>query len=753
MMSNRLTQLARDRFGALFPKTSYAFWAPLVTLCVVVLWNQTSLAQRLEYLSLNLRFQARAPFDPPADPRLVFVGIDQPTLDNLGAWPWPRSVEANFLDIIAHSGANPSVVAFDVLLTDQYDKFHDLQLKSGDNFDQILGDAAGLLPCVITGAFSMGDAHDPAEQKSAEERTQTDLTKPSMTVPLPDVHGDIKNITGSNVAVFPVPPLRAQSLFGFVNDEPWIDGIRHVLPFLVRVGDKVYPSLTLQILCQTLNIDADKVHVVLGRSVTLTDSSGKTWTIPINEKGEVAVNYRRNSSFNNISFYKLFAPLARHVRYGDPIPPECNIDKKTLLVAGSAIGVSDLGTTPLGVNVPLGFTHLNVINNVLRNDYLSFVPRYWIVAGWLLVTWATLFSLRTVPIFRAVSVPFIIAALYALFAFTLFWLWSLQIDLVWPQLAYAGVNFGSVVLRWLDESRGREKLTKTFAQMISPDLMNHLLDDPSNLRLGGSKRPVSILFSDIRSYTTLSEATDSEELVRQLNRYFDRMVMCIMEYRGTLHGFTGDGIMAVWGDVAIASSGPAKDAANAVRSALKMRRKLVELNEERASENLPPLRIGIGLNHGTVVVGLMGASIRTQFSCVGDTVNTASRIEGLTKQFHTDLAIGENLRDLLGDEFLVRRLGRIQLKGKKLAILAYEVLTEAANPEQSPWKPDELAQYEKAFDHFLARRFEKSETEFRLCKAHHPDDHCVDYYLKASRKMMTEPPPENWDGRVVMETK
>jgi adenylate cyclase len=424
-----------------------------------------------------------------------------------------------------------------------------------------------------------------------------------------------------------------------------------------------------------------------------------------------------------------------------------------LFIAGSAIGLSDLGRTPLGVDVPLGFTHMNVINNVLRNDYISFVPWYWVTFGWLLGTWATLFNLRTVPIFHAVTVPTAVGAVYTAIAFLIFGQWSLLIDLVWPLLAFGLVNFGSVVLRWIDESRGREKLKKTFAQMVSPDLMNHLLDHPENLKLGGSKRPVTILFSDIRSFTGMTETTQNEELVRQLNRYFDRMVMCLMDYRGTLHGFTGDGIMAVWGDVSLSSAGVEQDARNAVHSALKMRRKLVELNEERAGENLAPLRIGIGLNHGPVIVGQMGASMRTQFSVVGDPVVIASRIEGTTKRFQVDLAIGENLRVLLGDVFIVRRLGRILLKGKDKLTLTYQVLSESDRPEESTWKPEELTQYETAFDHFMERRFAEAHAGFLLCAEHHPKDQSVDYYLKASAKYLEETPPENWDGRFVMETK
>jgi CHASE2 domain-containing sensor protein len=131
VIADRSSLTTRQRLDPLFKKTTYALCAPLVTLGLVFLWNLTPLSQRLEYLSVNLRFLARAPFDPPADPRLVFVGIDQPTLDHLGAWPWPRNVEGKFLDYIAQSGMNPDVVAFDVLLTEDFDKFHYLQLKSG----------------------------------------------------------------------------------------------------------------------------------------------------------------------------------------------------------------------------------------------------------------------------------------------------------------------------------------------------------------------------------------------------------------------------------------------------------------------------------------------------------------------------------------------------------------------------------------------------------------------------------------------
>jgi len=290
--------------------------------------------------------------------------------------------------------------------------------------------------------------------------------------------------------------------------------------------------------------------------------------------------------------------------------------------------------------------------------------------------------------------------------------------------------------------------------MLSPEIMDHLLDHTDNLEMGGSERPVTILFSDIRDYTKFSEGLKPAEVVRQLNVYFERMVTCVQQSRGTLHKYIGDAIMAAWGDIADASLGAEKDAQNAVRCALMMRHKLHELNEERKTAGLTPLRIGIGLNHGhDVLVGLIGASSRSEFTVMGDAVNTASRLEGLTKKFKTDLAISESVYDLLGGDFLVRRLGLIVLTGKTKPTVVYEVLAEKADLAQSKLSPEIVSRYEEAFDHFLAHRFAEAETGFLACQKSYPDDYCVNEYLQASREFIVTPPPPDWDGRIVMTTK
>jgi adenylate cyclase len=734
----------------------YHIFAPVIAMALVGLlaWK-TTLVELIEDMSVNQRFQVRANFDPPADPRLVFVGIDEISLAQFGKFPWHRYVEADFIKSIANAGVNPHTLSFDLMFTEESDKLDPTKEKSAQNEDSLLGDAAGLLPSVITGALSLPEPEEAVAREVAIKRTQAELAQPGPTLPLPNIKGDIQKIKGSSVADLPVLALRTQSLFGFVNDNPSpVDGIRHTLPLVLRVGDKVYASLALQTLCQMLNVDADKVEVDLpAGEIRLNNSSKKTWSIPISEHGEFFINYRSQENFRTISFFGLMQNLNDHAKSGAPIAKECDIENKTLLIGEAATGLGDMGPSPLGGRTPLPYAHLNVINNVLKYDYLTFVPWQLVVIGWLVATWITLFRLKVAPLFEAVAAPIALMVAYTVVAFAIFWLWSIQIALAWPVLSYALVNFGGVVLRWREEQKGRQQIKQVFAQMLSPEVVGHLMDHPENVKMGGSKRAVTILFSDIRDYTKFSEGLEEEELVRQLNIYFERMVDCIKVCGGTLHKFIGDAIMSVWGDIASASLGIEKDAQNAVRSALMMRRRLRELNEERHAQNQTPLRIGIGLNHGEVLVGLIGASSRSEFTVMGDAVNTASRLEGLTKEFKTDLAISDSVRLLLGDEFLCRRLGLIVLKGKTQATVVYEVLAEKSDMEHSKMSVGGVEQYEHAFDHFLARRFTEAEAGFVACEKNYPDDFCIKSYLAASRDYATNPPPTDWDGRIVMTTK
>lgn len=718
----------------------YPAVAPLVVLVLLLLTIWTNFFERVENLTINWRFQTREPWDPKPDPRVVLVKIDQTSLDLLGRWPWARSIHGDFCQLAA--AANVSVVGFDLLFSEPSEHKED---------DKAFAEGASKVRAVVVGAN-----FDP--QDVSNKPLDYDFGK---TSPFTQVEGDVSQIGGQNTVLLPVPPLIKETYFGFVEAAPdRTDGVRRSIPLLERVGDKVFPSLSLQMLCHFWNISPDKVRVRLGSDIELPTPDGVR-RIPINARGEMLLNYRYYDAseallggLNAVAYSQLVGAMAKHFVNGEEWPKEIpTVDNKILLVGQTAVGLTDFGPSPLEAASPLVTVHLTALNNILTSDYLHIAPDWPLVLLWLAVSWGTLFYLRKRGIGFSIGMPILFAAFYMAVAEILFVGQSLLIPIVWPVFFFFLLYFGAIVLRWLEEQQSRQEIKQVFSRMLSPEVMEHLLDQPENVKMGGSERPVTIFFSDIRDYTKFSEGLKPTEVVRQLNVYFERMVACVNDCEGTLHKYIGDAIMAAWGDIAAASHGPEKDAQNAVRCALTMRRLLRELNEEREAENLTPLRFGIGMNFGPdVLVGLIGASSRSEFTVMGDAVNLASRLEGVTKEYKTDIAIGESVQALVKDKFLLRILGVIVVKGKSKPVKVYEVLDELEKPAGG-WSREWVEEYTNAMDLYFSRDFKKARAGLKKCLEKRPGDFCCELYLGQCEEFLKHPPGKDWDGTQVMKTK
>jgi adenylate cyclase len=744
------------RSRVLINEYAYPILAPLVALLLVLVTIHFGLFERLENLTINFRFQTRERFDPKPDPRVILVRIDQTSLDNIGRWPWDRSIHGDFCQLAA--AANVSVLGFDILFTEpQAEPKNSAPAKGGKGekgndvekgSDADFADAAAQVRAVVTGAN-----FDPKDLNSAS--VQYDFGK---TKPFTQIEGDVSKIAGQNVALLPIPKLLKTSFFGFVESAPeGSDGIRRSLPLLARVGKDVFPGLSLQMLCQYWNIPADKVIVRLGSYIELPTPAGIT-RIPINDHGEMLLNYRLSDSYkaisegiNAVSYAKLEGGLALHYAGGQELPKELpSVDDKILLVGETAFGATDFGPTPLEPSGPLVAVHLTALNNILTGDYLTLTPISPVVFGWLIVCWATLLYLRKKSIVFSIVVPVLCVALYLIAAEILFIKSSLLIPLVWPVIFFTLLHFGIIVLRWLEEQQSRQQIKQTFSRYIAPSILDKLLENPNEIKLAGSTRSVTMLFSDIRGFSSMSENMGAEELVLQLNEYFEKMVGCVNRYRGTLHKYIGDAVMAAWGDVL--HEKPEVDAANAVRSALAMRAELILLNKMWAEQKRPQLRIGVGLNHGSVHVGEIGATQRREFTVIGDPVNLASRLEGVTKEYHTDIAIGESVRDFVHGQFLMRTLGVIVVKGKSKPVKVYEVLDDLEKPV-GLWPADWVAEYEEAMASYFAKNFRAARGGFKKCLQKRPEDYCSKLYLEICDDLIAHPPSADWDGTQVMKTK
>jgi adenylate cyclase len=297
------------------------------------------------------------------------------------------------------------------------------------------------------------------------------------------------------------------------------------------------------------------------------------------------------------------------------------------------------------------------------------------------------------------------------------------------------------------------QLRATFERYTSPNVAKYLLDHSSTYRqmLAGTRKPVTILFSDVRGFTTMTEKADSHELVAKLNEYLTAMVACVFRHDGSLDKFIGDAVMAVWGNTPY-NFGPKEDAVRAVRAALAMLAELRALNSRWTAEGRAEWRIGIGLNHGDVIVGDMGSQQRKEFAVIGDAVNLASRLESLTKEYGLEILIGQSVAGLVREEFHLQTIDLVQVKGKTAAVETFTVLGEKAVPLSSA-QQQFLAAYEEGIRAFRGRDFVRAAGLFEQALQVDPGNRQAEDYLASARDFARTPPDASWTGVRVMTKK
>jgi len=293
---------------------------------------------------------------------------------------------------------------------------------------------------------------------------------------------------------------------------------------------------------------------------------------------------------------------------------------------------------------------------------------------------------------------------------------------------------------------------RTLERYVSKNLVKEILENPDSYysTLRGVRVPVTMLFSDLVGFTTLSEKADPEALVAQLNEYLTRMTSVVFSNGGTLDKFIGDAIMAVWGNVR--SFGVAQDAKNCARAALAMRWELRQLNEKWRDEGRMGLGMGIGINQGEVIVGNIGSQERMDPTVIGDSVNLASRLEGLTRIYGVDILVGATAAELVRDEFHLRSVARVQVKGKTKPVDAFTFIgarNEDVDPQLLKW----IEVYEEALEKFRARDFTQAKILFSRFLEFYPDDLLGQMYLTRSLEYERQPPDEAWDAVEVLTKK
>ena len=534
--------------------------APILCFGLAAALAGLSVPTRLEWRTLDERSVLRTHFQKPPLTDIAIVLFDDATDANLESWPPDRKWHAQLMRLMA--AAKPSVITWDVIFD------ADGKTAAGD---KSMGDIAGAVTRIGIPVISAAVTSSDPEMGRPEAG--------AITKPVGRVEGDVSKLLGDNFAVLPFKHLRETTQFAFADTPPGPDGIRREIPLVVRVGKGVYPTLGLATVLAYLHVDPENVLVRLGDAVQFS-SGDNLWRIPISETGTYFLNYRYDAvaggtDFETTEYSQLmFALHAHYVEHkaAEKIP---DLKGKIVFLGQVVTGKADAGPTQLGPDSPLVLTHANLVDNVLRGDFVRRWP-VWEVCLVLGMIWYGSYNWMIKRHAVAMAATAIVGvAVYLILSCVLWITSSIWLPIVAPVTGLLAVNFEMIVQRIRREQKAKEEVKAKFQSYLPPELIKKMISSGESVEVRSVRRPVTILFSDLRDFTGWSERISETELITQLNEYLSAMVECIHENGGTLHKFIGDAVMSAWGD--FVTDGPAEDAKRACNAALAMQKRLTEL--------------------------------------------------------------------------------------------------------------------------------------------------------------------------------
>lgn len=660
--------------------------------------------QQLDYRLKDARFRVRGPITPTK--QVVVVAIDHKSIKEIGRWPWSREVTARLIAQLAHYGAK--VTALDIVFSEPQDQVSDAALSA----------AVTAADNVVLGYF-FRDEEQPIEPVSLLqlESARIKLVRVAdgvTSIPL----GEYRSVD-TNLSLIG----KGARDFGFFNARPDGDGLyRRSLLLLLYNGD-IYPSLAMKAL-----------RHYLGHEIMLDI---QPWGVDAIQLGELRVPSREDGTMA-LNYYGP-AGSFRTVSAGDVIkkrlPPDA-LNGSIVFVGATEIGIFDIRPTPFDATQPGVELHATVAANALDGRFLRHDGT---------TQTLELVSLVAFPVLLGIGLAFAPGTLVGLAAFgalaVLFWTVNYlafsqglrDMTLLYPLLGLGLTYLGSEAWRNLVVERKGRQLKKAFSNYVSPDLVRQIEKNPDKLVLGGEQRELTILFSDIRGFTTVSEDLTPPELVALLNEYLSPMTRIVLEERGTLDKFIGDAVMAIFN----APLDVPQHAVHACRAAVRMLEELQRLNKGFVGRGMHSLDIGIGINTGPAVVGNMGADIRFDYTAIGDSVNLASRLEGLNKLYDSHILISEDTRrQVPPDMFCFREVDRVRVKGKHKPVVLFELLVD---------KQELLPGFEAALEQYRAQAFETARQMFDELAQQYDDGPSRLYSSRCTEYLLT-PPPNGWDG-------
>ncbi|MCP3873604.1 MAG: adenylate/guanylate cyclase domain-containing protein [Desulfobacteraceae bacterium] len=707
--------------------------------------NQTpALLKALDNRIMDVMFKIRGPI--PDSGKVVIIDIDEKSLKNLGQWPWPRNILANIINNINKNGA--LAIGFDIVFAEKdrssplsYFKNLDDSIarqipdhilsklttnKSLDN-DYLFGEALSTGPTVLGYAFLM----------------ENDGLKVNDELPFPSSILRIKpdNISFQNLPLIPayravinhasVSLAQSEGFFNVFTDDT---GTTRQVPLMMSMDNIPYPSLALEIFRVGMKIPSITIQASNTIKISKTSILGihiKNRFIPTDSFGQIFLNYRGPANtFKYIS--------AVDVLTNPDLPA---LKDKFVIIGSSSTGLFDLKTTPFSVAVPGIEINATIIDNLINGDPFIYdifteigLIYFLLISGGLLLS--LILSMMGPLVGSFCAMIFFTGSL--IWNYYYFFLNNQHVGITYPLMSCAGILLVISVFNAFREGKTKRFIQKAFSHYVAPDVVTQLLKNPSALGLQGEERELSILFLDIRGFTSISEKMSSHELGNFMNDFLTRMSRIIMKNNGTVDKFIGDAIMAFWG----APRENLSHAVDAVETALQLKSELTHLHTRYKKQDLPKISVGIGINSGIVSVGNFGSKDRFDYTVMGDNVNLASRLEGANKNYGTTILISENTKNLLQDTFFCRYIDKVKVKGRQKAVDLYEPILKGIPGNDLA---EEVKMFENGISEYQNQNFHQA---LSIMKALYENHYTPLYksYLDRINGFINSPPANEWDG-------
>jgi adenylate cyclase len=757
----------------------------------------------VELKALDLKFLTRGTVKP--DSQVAIVTIDEKSVKEIGRWPWPRSVQAQLIDKLREAGAK--AVALDIVYSesDQNSELVKMQelvktyrsmgldhepefstlpapyaeqasaqvkaligakaefyrkLKEDEaraNNDQYLADAIERFKeRTILGYFFFGGAEASKDVTQASESSDVALIEPSRVGLISTTGTESDWATPPMSAVVANIPLISKATehrghFYMMPDSE--DGTIRWNNLVLLYKGGYYPSLGLK----AASVALDKPIMLKIENGAVNEVRLGDIQIPTDEHGRLLINFagrltglhgEPDVTFKQYSFVDVIKGRV----------PASELAGKIFVVGPTAVGIYDLRNTPFDALYPGVGVHANVVNNILTGNFLQ-KP-----------TWMKVFDIFIIMLFglllgiglgrlkgvAGALLAFGLAMGYYIFTQYAFVNWGVWLSTVYPMLEIVVVFAAIVTYKYMTEERQAKQIRGAFSNYVTPSVVDQVLKDPSRLKLGGETRELSVMFSDVRGFTTISERLTAEQLVDLLNAYLSVMTDLVFKSDGTLDKYIGDALMAIWG----APVEQPDHAKRACFTAIEMMEVLVtQLKPSWAEKGLkhipagqiPEVDIGIGINSGIMSVGNMGSNQRFDYTVMGDNVNLASRLEGTNKAYGTHIIISEFTYGLCKNDVVVRELDLIRVKGKHEPVRIYELVGKAGTVDAKVMQ--KITTFETGLAHYRKREWDLAEAAFKAVLAQFPDDETSEIFLERVAEHREEGMPDDWDGVYVMKTK